>query len=88
MMGMVEDYGKVILLKKEVIKRGGMSDHITDYTFKNTFALYHDLVEEVQRLENAQSSLKGFEEWLECTHDILVTDEDNIVIRFVFPYCG
>lgn len=86
-MGMVEDYGKVILLKKEVIQNGSMKDHITDYTFKNTFCLYEDLITEVQKLERARSVKKGLETWLECTHEVTMLDEDKIRVRFVFPYC-
>lgn len=86
-MGMVEDFGKVILINKATIG-GGRSDIKTFYTFKNTFCSYEDLIKEVQRLENAQSVQKGTEKWLECTHELSASDENVVVIKFVFPYCG
>lgn len=87
-MDMTKDFDKVILLNKEIIKRGSTSDDITDYSFKNTLCSIENLVKEVQRLSNALSVQKGTEKWLECTHEVRVIDEDKIVIRFVFPYCG
>lgn len=87
-MGLVEDFGKAILLNKEVIKRGSRSDIITDYTFKNNFPLFEDVIKEIQFLEHAQSVLKGTEKWLECTHQLISADEKKIVVRFVFPYSG
>lgn len=87
-MDIAQEFGKAILLNKEVIKRGSKSDIVTDYTFKNNFPLFEDLIKEIQFLEHARSVLKGTEKWLECTHQLISTDEKEIVVRFVFPYCG
>ena len=82
--------GEIKLLRKEIISNGigTMKDHIVDYVFANTFVDYEDLIKEVQRLAGYKSVEKGTEEWLECTHELIRVTEDEVVIRFIQPYCG
>ena len=81
--------GEIKLLRKEIISNGigTRKDHIVDYVFANTFVDYEDLVKEVQRLAGYKSVEKGTEEWLECTHELVNITADEVVIRFIKPYC-
>ncbi len=81
--------GEIKLLRKKVISNGigTMKDHVVDYVFANTFVDYEDLVKEVQRLAGYKSVEKGTEEWLECTHELVNITADEVVIRFIKPYC-
>lgn len=83
------ELGEIKLLRKEIISNGigTTKDHIVDYVFANTFVDYEDLIKEVQRLAGYKSVEKGQEEWLECTHELIKVTKDEIVIRFIIPYC-
>lgn len=82
--------GEIKLLRKEIISNGigTMKDHVVDYVFENTFPKYEDLVQAVRKMSRYMTVEKGQEEWLECTHELIRVTEDEIVIRFVQPYCG
>lgn len=83
------ELGKVKLLDVKIVQNGigTMKDHIIDYIFANTFVDYEDLIKEAQRLAGYKSVEKGTEKWLECTHELIKVTKDEIVIRFIIPYC-